>query len=683
MFSDSMTTIVWIRDWRRKFKTYENFRLKRIRLLSRESEWRYVPTHENPADYSSKGLQATDTKKWLIFHNGPTFLLSPQDSWPQEPVPGEKKAEKAAVKIIASLATICPLELTQENGTLEEPEIEYTTEKTPWPLQATEKIEGWSLKIRRVGIITKTLLKLRESVQSRSNKSAEAPHDSDQRYNLRSNNKPRTEQKNKETNEIAHKKISLTLKEKEKAEVLIIKAIQAMHFHKEIITLLKLGVFTENCYEGLKNRDSKLIALSPFIDETGIMRVGGRLGNSKTLPYESRHPIILPKLDTEAIQSLIRHHHRKNFHCSQTETFFTLRQKYFFLGGRNTVKKVISKCVECQTASKQPQPQRMGELPMERVTIAAPFSSSGMDVFGEFTVKHSGRGTKKRWVLLITCLVTRAVALYPLPDMTLSSVINAILKMNAQFPTLRKIVSDNGSNFKGAYREIREARQAWNEQEAVDKLGDVGIEWTFGPAYCGSWGGVWERMVGIVKNSFKACIGNEILDTDSFDALCCGISGVINRRPLTRASDSLEEMTILSPAHFLYPYNYISSSTTFLPPIPDRGDFLRSTWRILRSTLDNFWDTFQKSYLCLLAQRQKWKKSSTPLRVGDVVLVSEPITPRERWKLGLITEIISKEIETPRTFRLRDAFGNFFVRHRTSLIKLEMGGFSDLENSNE
>ena len=69
--------------------------------------------------------------------------------------------------------------------------------------------------------------------------------------------------------------------------------------------------------------------------------------------------------------------------------------------------------------------------------------------------------------------------------------------------------------------------------------------------------------------------------------------------------------------------------------------------------------------------------------MGDVVLVSEPITPRERWKLGLITEIISKEIETPRTFRLRDAFGNFFVRHRTSLIKLEMGGFSDLENSNE
>ena len=447
------------------------------------------------------------------------------------------------------------------------------------------------------------------------------------------------------------------------------------------MTLLKMGVFSENCYQELRSRDSKLISLSPFLDDMGIMRVGGRLGKSKTLPYDTRHPIILPNSDTEVVQSLIRHFHQKNYHCTQIETFFLLRQKYFLLGGRNTVKKVISRCWECQRASKQPQPQKMGELPEERVSIAAPFATSGLDVFGDFSVTHSGRGNKKRWVLLVTCFVTRAVALYPLPDMTLSSVINALVKMNCQYPSLKKIVSDNGSNFKGASREIREAREAWNEQEAVEKLGDIGIEWTFGPAYCGSWGGVWERMVGIVKGSFKACLNNQILNTDSFDALCSGISGVVNRRPLTRASNSVDEMMVLSPAHFLYPYNYIAASSSFLPPIPDQGDHLRSTWKILRYTLDRFWENFTKTYLILLIERQKWRKTTIPLKIDDVVLIHEEITPRERWRLARIVDIVSENKSVPRTFRLKDSYGNYFMRHRNSLIKLEMDVITEQSHS--
>ena len=233
-------------------------------------------------------------------------------------------------------------------------------------------------------------------------------------------------------------------------------------------------------------------------------------------------------------------------------------------------------------------------------------------------------------------------------------------------------MSDNGSNFKGASREIREARMAWNEQEAVEELSEAGIEWSFGPAYCGSWGGVWERMVQIVKHSFKACINGCILDTDSFDALCCGIAGVVNRRPLTRASDSLDEMTVLSPAHFLYPYNFLTASTSFLPPIPDQGDHLRSTWKILRETIDEFWSVFTKSYLTLLMERSKWRNTSIPLKIGDVVLISEEIVPRERWRLARIVEVMSKDTSVPRTFKLRDSVGNNFIRHRKSLIKLEL-----------
>mgnify|MGYP001794561426 CR=1 FL=1 len=60
LFSDSQTVIKWIGDWKKKFKTFEHFRLKKIRLLSQVSEWKYVNTSDNPADVASKGIDAND-----------------------------------------------------------------------------------------------------------------------------------------------------------------------------------------------------------------------------------------------------------------------------------------------------------------------------------------------------------------------------------------------------------------------------------------------------------------------------------------------------------------------------------------------------------------------------------------------------------------------------------------------
>ena len=80
--------------------------------------------------------------------------------------------------------------------------------------------------------------------------------------------------------------------------------------------------------------------------------------------------------------------------------------------------------------------------------LASASVSASVRRFGDFPVSHAGRGHRKRWVLIVTCLVTRAIALFPLPDMTLGSVVHALSKMNAQFPSLRKMYSNKGSNFR-------------------------------------------------------------------------------------------------------------------------------------------------------------------------------------------------------------------------------------------
>ena len=256
--------------------------------------------------------------------------------------------------------------------------------------------------------------------------------------------------------------------------------------------------------------------------------------------------------------------------------------------------------------------------------------------------------------------------------MTLSSVIQALVKMHSQFPSLRKIFSDNGSNFKGANREIKEAVAYWNEQEANEKLSEQGIEWSFGPAACGSYGGVWERLIGIVKNSFKACLNGKTVSRDAFDALCAAVAGVVNRRPLTRADNSQDDMLVLSPAHFIYPYQFIHSSNDIIPPIPENGDHLRTTWKVIRERVDDFWKIWRASYLDTLQTRQKWQKSAKAINVDDVVIITDPLLPRDRWKIGRVESVIGRDENHHRRFIVRDSDGTRYDRHVSGLVLLEM-----------
>ena len=247
-----------------------------------------------------------------------------------------------------------------------------------------------------------------------------------------------------------------------------------------------MGVTNPNAYAELRSKVSRLTSLNPYLDEDLVLRVGGRLQNAETTPFDARYPRILPKDDCN-VNALIRHEHFKVGHATVNHTFHAIRSKYFILGGRTTVSGVLRFCVACQKHDKAPRPQKEGDLPLERVTLVKPFRASGIDVFGPFGVKHGGRATHKRWVLLVTCLATRAVFLLPLKDMTTPTLINALIKFHNLFPGLEVVYSDNGTNFKGAEKDIKAAVKAWNNEQIQESLMLKGIEWKWGPPHCPLW----------------------------------------------------------------------------------------------------------------------------------------------------------------------------------------------------
>ena len=55
----------------------------------------------------------------------------------------------------------------------------------------------------------------------------------------------------------------------------------------------------------------------------------------------------------------------------------------------------------------------MADLPTDRVEPSPPFTNVGVDAFGPWTIvsrrTRGGYANSKRWAIIFTCLVTRAV----------------------------------------------------------------------------------------------------------------------------------------------------------------------------------------------------------------------------------------------------------------------------------
>ena len=265
---------------------------------------------------------------------------------------------------------------------------------------------------------------------------------------------------------------------------------------------------------------------------------------------------------------------------------------------------VISKCVKCQRLDKQTAKQIEGDLPIERMALVPPFTNCGLDALGPFHLKHTGRNTKKQFVLIGCCMSTRAIALIPLRDMTTSAVINSLIKIHSQFPALKKLFSDNGSNFRGADREIQEAMKAFNKQEINEKLEQINLSWEFGPAHCGAAGGAWERLIKMVKKLLRSVIGQQNVDVNDFETLLSGAASVMNRRPLTAASADVNDTLPITPSHFLYPYLFVDS-THLIPPCTGDPETLRHGWKSSQALLDKFWNRFKSEYLTELTNKRR------------------------------------------------------------------------------
>lgn len=213
--------------------------------------------------------------------------------------------------------------------------------------------------------------------------------------------------------------------------------------------------------------------LSPIVVE-GVLRVGGRLQRSE-LPEETKHPIILPAKGN-VTELIVNFYHVRDGHSGTLHTLACVRKKFWIIRGQTTVRNTIKKCVHCRLLKAKPCSQIMAPFPVARLTAGnPPFTCVGVDYLGLLIVKRA-RSQIKRFGCVFTCFAARAVHLEIAYSLDTSSFLQALHRFIARRGPCKEMYSDNGTNFVGADRELREGIKRWNQDVIQDDLRQAGLK---------------------------------------------------------------------------------------------------------------------------------------------------------------------------------------------------------------
>lgn len=421
------------------------------------------------------------------------------------------------------------------------------------------------------------------------------------------------------------------------------------------VKLSQLEGFPE--YSALKKRHAikkgRLSALSAFCDERGIIRVGGRLGNSN-FDTNKKFPALLDSRH-QLTRLIFEWEHKRSLHCGPQLLLYLVRERFWSLRGRNLAKKVVNNCIICFKANPRPAEVLMGHLPSSRVTPAPPFANTGVDYAGPLILKdRKGRGCRKykAYICLFICFVTKAIHLELVSDLTSGAFLASLRRFVSRRGKPCHIYSDNGTTFVGAHNELNKlGKFLKSEFEALEMaIQDWDISWHFIPSYSPHQGGIWEAGIKSTKSHIKRVASNSILTFEEMYTLLTQIESLLKSRPLTPMSSDPNDLTPLSPAHFLIGRNYTSVVDPSLLHLPENR---LSSWQKIQQMQQQLWSRWSKEYISELQQRTKWKVPYPPLQKGSLVVIKEDNLPPANWKLDRITDIHPGRDNIPRVATIK------------------------------
>lgn len=572
-WTDSMIVLAWLRQHPSTWTTYVANRVSELQTSLATVSWNHVPSRDNPADCASRGLTAAELASHNLWWSGPPWLQRTSTSWP---------------KHNPVIDTTITEQVSAEQRKSTAHHIDGAQE---WEL--LHRYSSWTRLVRITAYVRRFVENLKKRISS-----------------------------------LPKKGLPIEVSELREAAEFWFRLTQQTHFPKE---------WNEVTNDRPVSRSSSLRAFHPMMGTDSLLRLGGRLKNA-AIGYTEKHPVLLPKHRVSEL--LIDHAHQTTLHGGTQLTLRTLRQKYWIIGGRNLVKAHIRQCVICARHSAKTSTQLMGDLPPSRVNPSPPFSHTGVDYAGPFgiiPVVGRGQRTVKHYVALFVCLATKAIHLETVEDYSTTGFLAAFNRFVSRRGLPSHIYSDNGTNFHGADRELRNHFRSVSLDPALQvALANDQIQWHFIPAAAPHFGGLWEAGVKSFKFHLKRVIGSRTLSKTEFATLLCQIEACLNSRPIAALSDDPYDLSALTPGHFL-----IGRPLVAIPEesVLDIDANRLSRWQLVRSMQEQIWRSWSKDYLQSLQVRRKWSVPQPAIAINDLVIVKNPLLPPSKWELARVIQV--------------------------------------------
>ena len=617
-YTDSVDVLFWINQPSKLFKMFISNRAGVIQSLTKIQSWRHVSSANNSADIATRGMKVADLSSCELWWRGPKFLRGPEGEFPRKFNIDEHTVEKSTTDEFRPLLSF--------HGSVEahKPIERYLD---PQRFSIGDQFDGWKLLRQRASLL----------------------------YTF-------------------HKKLS---KEEKlmKAEMLLIRMAQSDSY-ADVITALKDG-------KPLPKKHS-LLRFAPFLDEDGLLRSKSRLEHSDIIPPGTRLPIILPSKSRITYLMAMSAHFTLGHAVGDNLLRGNLAKRFIIPSLYYIERKIKKDCMTCIKRNAAAAEQMMGSLPKYRLTEPLQaFSRAGIDFAGPFHIKQK-RETRsqpqrpKHYVLVFTCLQTRAVHFEVTPSIDTEAVLNALSRFCDRRGVPEVIVSDNARSFEAANKILKDQVKNIDQgklKEATSygyKFGS-GIKWIFNPPTGSHFGGVYETIVKALKRALHAIYGYADLQIDEFTTAVCNVEGLLNSRPLAEVKMQPEESVILTPNHFLN----VPIGDLYQPSQAEDCNLARK-WRYLNTLGQHYKQRFVNEIVSLMHPRQKWFTPRKSLEEGDLVIELSDSEPRSLWKLARIVTILPESDDHVRKVKIKYKGGDsVLVRPVHKLFPLEFGSYDN------
>ena len=454
----------------------------------------------------------------------------------------------------------------------------------------------------------------------------------------------------------------------------VIRIDQAVHF-PEVVEFF-------NSKNSTKKLPNLVLQMNLFLDSESVIRVKSKF-------RDGNHPILLAT-KSHLSRIIVTDLHYKMSHAGLYTTLRSLRKTFWLLRGFSTVRKILRNCITCKKINERPVKLNQASYRDFRSDPPKiPFSTVFTDYIGPLTVKVEGK-SKKVWLLLITCLWTRAVSLQICQSADTREFLRNLQIHINKFGLFSVFFSDLGSQIVAGSNLISnflDDIECHNYFQASGINRVVFSQYAKGNSELGS---LVECLVKQTKNLINKSIGRNVLDYVEFELLIAKVSNIINRRPIafqsSLRSDSIHDEWVdsITPEMLLFGRELHSINVipalqedSTLDPSYSPVESVKLEYSRLKKVNEKLKEVYHSEFLGqLISQAVDRNDRYKPvvhklLLVGDIVLLVEPNTKQSCYPLGIVRKVITNTLgEVTAAFVYKGKTEEEVFRHASSIILL-------------